>query len=61
MKPIAWVCNWSDEERRMTANADGIPTYRRATVAKKAVVSGQDIAPKSGRIRHAKITRWLDR
>ena len=60
LKPIAWVSNWTDDERQvMTNRENNFPTLNPAVIGKKAVIGG-DIAAKSGRIRHAKLVRWLD-
>jgi ATP-dependent DNA ligase len=60
-RPIAWVSSWTDEERqRMTSLEDGAVILAADYVGRRAVITGQDIAGKSGRIRHARIVRWLD-
>ena len=59
--PIAWVSNWTDEERRrMTATDDGTPKLNPDYLGRKAVIGGHDIAGKSGCYRHARIVRWSD-
>ncbi len=59
-KPLAWVSSWTDEERRsMTTHDDGTHGLHPAILGRKALIGGHDIAAKSGRIRHAKIIRWL--
>ena len=59
-RPIAWVSNWTDEEReRMTVNESGSPTLNPDYLGRKAVIAGHDIAGKSGRYRHAKIRAWV--
>jgi ATP-dependent DNA ligase len=61
VKPIAWVSNWTDEEReRMTRRDGGNVTLDPTILGKKALVGGHDIAGKSGRYRHARLIRWLD-
>lgn len=61
LKPIAWVSTWTDYERqRMTHREDGITSLTPSHFGKKAVIGGHDIAAKSGRIRHAKLLRWVD-
>jgi len=61
LKPIAWVSNWTDDERRsMTNRENHSTTLHPAVIGKKAVIGGHDIAAKSGRIRHAKLIRWVD-
>lgn len=59
-RPIAWVSNWTDEEReRMTRRDGDVVTLNPTMLGKKALVGGHDIAGKSGRYRHAKIIRWV--
>ncbi len=59
MTPIAWVSNWSDEEcRRMTKREGDAISLDPNYFGKKAILSGQDFAAKSGRIRHARLIRW---
>lgn len=61
LKPIAWVSNWTDDERRaMTNRENNFTTLNTGVIGKKAVIGGHDIAAKSGRIRHAKLVRWVD-
>lgn len=60
-KPIAWVSNWTDEEReRMTRRDGDAVTLDASLLGRRARVGGHDIAGKSGRYRHARIIRWLD-
>ena len=60
-KPIAWVSNWTDEEReRMTRQEGATVTLDPAVLGRRAVIAGHDIAGKSGRLRHARIVHWLD-
>lgn len=60
-KPIAWVSNWTDEEReRMTRRDGDTVTIDAAMLGRRALVAGHDIAGRSGRYRHARIVRWLD-
>ncbi len=60
LKPIAWVSNWTDDERQsMTNREDDTATLNPAVVGRKAVIGGHDIAAKSGRIRHARLIRWV--
>jgi len=55
-KPVAWVSNWSDEDRRaMTHEGDGAVTLNPAFRGRKAVIGGHDVAGKSGRFRHARL------
>lgn len=61
LKPIAWVSNWTDQERQgMTHREDGITTLTPSVLGKRAVIGGHDIAAKSGRIRHAKLLHWVN-
>lgn len=61
LQPIAWVSNWTDHERRsMTRHDEGVITLNPAMIGRKAVIAGHDIAVKSGRVRHAKLVRWVD-
>lgn len=58
-RPIAWVSNWADEERRqLTANRDGSPELNPTFLNRRALIRGQDIAAKSQRIRHATFVQW---
>jgi ATP-dependent DNA ligase len=58
--PIAWVSNWTDEERaRMTRRHGDTVTLDPTMIGKKALIGGHDIAGRSGRYRHAKIIRWV--
>lgn len=60
-KPIAWVSNWTDEDReRMTRRDGDAVTLNPTMLGKKALVGGHDIAGRSGRYRHARIIKWLD-
>lgn len=59
--PIAWVSNWTDEERgRMTRRDGDTVTLDPSMLGKRAIIGGHDVAGKSGRYRHAKIVKWLD-
>lgn len=61
LKPIAWVSSLSDHERQAMTNRDnGNVTLAPNVIGRKAVIGGHDIAAKSGRIRHAKLIRWVD-
>jgi ATP-dependent DNA ligase len=58
-RPIAWVSNWADDERRrMTVTDEGTPTLNPDYLGRKALIGGHDIAGRSGRFRHARIIRW---
>jgi ATP-dependent DNA ligase len=60
LKPIAWVSSLSDHERQAITRRDaGTPTLDPGVLGRKAVIGGHDIAAKSGRIRHAKLVRWI--
>ena len=59
LKPIAWVSNWTDDERRaMTHRENDRTTIDPTVIGRRAVIGGHDLAAKSGRIRHAKLIRW---
>lgn len=61
LKPIAWVSGLSDHERQaMTRRDAGTPTLAPGVIGRKAVIGGHDLAARSGRIRHARLVRWLD-
>ena len=44
----------------MTNRENNFTTLNTGVIGKKAVIGGHDIAAKSGRIRHAKLVRWVD-
>lgn len=60
-RPIAWVSAWSDEERREMTRLDrtGIPSLVPTYLGRRALITGQDEAVRSGRLRHARLQRWL--
>jgi ATP-dependent DNA ligase len=59
-RPIAWVSNWAGTERlEMSAVVDGAVTLAPGCHGRRAIIRGQDIGNKSGRIRHARIVKWL--
>ena len=60
-RPIAWVSGWSDSERRIMTQPDrsGSPRLNPAYLGRRALVTGQDEAARSGRLRHARLSRWL--
>ena len=61
LTPIAWVSSWTDVERQaMTSRENGSTGIDPAMIGKKALIGGHDIAARSGRIRHAKLVRWVD-
>jgi ATP-dependent DNA ligase len=59
-RPIAWVSNWTDNERQaMTHHGPNgevrlNPTY----LGRRALIIGQDYSAKSNRLRHARLKRW---
>lgn len=60
LTPIAWVSGLSDHDRRaMTRREAGPPTLHPGVIGRKAVIGGHDLAARSGRIRHAKLIRWV--
>ena len=61
-RSIAWVCGWSDSERRdMTvATSSNSPLLKPDYLGRRALITGQEEAAKSGRLRHARLRRWLD-
>jgi len=61
VRPIAWVSAWSDSERQAMTRSDrsGTPHLNSAYLGRRALVTGQDEAAKSGRLRHARLQRWL--
>jgi ATP-dependent DNA ligase len=60
-KPIAWVTSWYDEERRSMTRTDpsGNPLLNPAYLGRRAMITGQDHAARSGRLRHARLMGWL--
>jgi ATP-dependent DNA ligase len=59
-RPVAWVSNWSDEERRgMTVTGADGPALNPEYLGRKALIVGHDVSGRSGRYRHARITRWV--
>lgn len=61
LRPIAWVSNWPDRDRlTMTSRDDGRTSLNPDLIGKRAVIGGHDVAAKSGRIRHARLVRWVD-
>lgn len=60
LKPVAWVSNWTDEDRAvLTHRANNVITLNPDVLGRKAVVGGHDIAARSGRLRHARFIRWI--
>ncbi|MBX9628708.1 MAG: hypothetical protein K2X82_33245 [Gemmataceae bacterium] len=61
LRPIAWVSTWADRDRlAMTSRDDGRTSLNPALIGRRAVIGGHDVAAKSGRIRHARLVRWVD-
>jgi ATP-dependent DNA ligase len=62
VRPIAWVSAWSDSERRAMTLPDrnDSPRLTPAYLGRRALIVGQDEAARSGRLRHARLRRWLD-
>lgn len=61
-RPIAWVSGLTDADRiAMTCKADGQVSLVPAFYGRRAMIAGQDESARSKRIRHARISRWLDR
>jgi ATP-dependent DNA ligase len=60
-KPIAWVTSWYDEERRSMTRTDpsGNPLLNPAYLGRRAMITGQDHAARSGRLRHARLEEWI--
>ncbi len=60
-RPVAWVSGWSDHERRAMTRSDRLNTLllNPSYLGRRALITGQDEAAKSGRLRHARISRWL--
>jgi hypothetical protein len=61
--PVAWVSNWTDEERRAMTCLDqaGRPTLRPGYRGRRALIEGLDYSAKAQRIRHARLLRWFAR
>jgi ATP-dependent DNA ligase len=57
---VAWVSSWSDAERQaMTLLApDGTVRLNPVYLGRRALIAGQDLAVKSGRLRHARFLSW---
>lgn len=62
MRPIAWVSGWTDAERLAMTHHDAGANVclNPAFVGRRAIITGQDYSAKAGRIRHARIVRWVD-
>ncbi len=61
VRPVAWVSTWTDSERQAMTQPDRInsPRLNPAYLGRRALITGQDEAAKSGRLRHARLLRWL--
>ena len=61
VRPVAWVSAWSDPERRtMTeSNHPGSPRLNPAYIGRRALITRQEESAKAGRLRHARLRRWL--
>jgi ATP-dependent DNA ligase len=62
VSPIGWVSSWTDAERRAMTHLDptGRPKLNPDYLGRRALITGQDAAARSGRLRHARHSRWLD-
>lgn len=60
--PVAWVSNWAEQDRRSFSirDATGRPSLDPRVFGRRALVEGQGLTPKSRRLRHARLKRWLD-
>jgi ATP-dependent DNA ligase len=60
VRPIAWVSNWSDYERRAMTQIDsnGKPKLNSQYMGRRALICGQDESTRSGRMRHARFLVW---
>jgi ATP-dependent DNA ligase len=61
VRPVAWVSAWSDAERRAMTRPDRTeaPRLSPAYLGRRALVVGYDESAKAGRLRHARLGRWL--
>ena len=62
LAPIAWVSSLSDLERLalIEPGPTGDISFAHHHLGRRAVLAGQDLSPKAGRIRHARLVRWID-
>lgn len=62
VRTIAWVSSWSDSERRTMTQTDrpGSPRLNPAYLGLRALINGHDESARSGRLRHARLQRWID-
>lgn len=59
LRPIAWVSAWSDSTRQAITQPNH-PGLNPAYLGRRALITGQEEAAKSGRLRHARLNHWLD-
>lgn len=59
-RSIAWISSWTDRERSALTvqDSDGSPMLNDSYLGRTAIISGQDIAGRSQRIRHARLKQW---
>jgi len=59
--PVAWASNLSDAERATMTDRDslGNPRLRPQILGRRAMLTAQDVAGRSRRLRHARISQWL--
>ena len=62
IRPVAWVSAWSDSERGTMTQLDrpNLPRLNPSYLGRRALITGQDQAVRSSRLRHARLQRWLD-
>jgi hypothetical protein len=62
VRPIGWVSSWTDSERRVMTQIDsaGRPGLDPAYLGRRALITGQDESARSGRLRHARFSAWLE-
>lgn len=62
VRPVPWVSAWSDSERGNMTRTDGpgSPLLDPAHLNRRAVIVGQGESARSGRLRHARLRRWVD-
>lgn len=62
VQPVAWVSGWTDAERQAMTDYDaaGNSCLRADYLSRSALISGQDFAAKSQRLRHARLIRWMN-
>jgi ATP-dependent DNA ligase len=59
--PVAWVSSWTDQERQAITHVDSLGTVvlNPVFVGRRALIEGQGLSGKAGRLRHARFKRWL--